>query len=313
MGFAILWIYLYHQGQIGLLGYDQFIPNGWAGVEIFFLLSAMGLCYSLQKNSDVLSFYKRRVVRIIPTWWVIIALGTVILCLMNAEYPDTWWKWMGWFSGLGWWLHGLMPDPKGNSFEWYIPTLLAFYAATPWLYKMNKRILWTLLIISVALGLIAAYMGWGKSVYMSWQRIPVYLLGLIVFKHSGGVKCWKLSFCAFVGFMVFAIGFMLKDDNVIFSLTLRRYGMVGILPVLLYGVAFVTSRVKWIKSALVFMGTISMEIYLIHINPDVFRFMFSGLRGMMPFPLFVFVSFAIVVAIAFVIHTAMKPLLKRLG
>lgn len=41
MGVAILWIYLYHQGPIGIPGYDQVVPIGWAGVEIFFLLSAI--------------------------------------------------------------------------------------------------------------------------------------------------------------------------------------------------------------------------------------------------------------------------------
>lgn len=112
--------------------------------------------------------------------------------------------------------------------------------------------------------------------------------------------------------MIFDIGFMLKDNDVVLSLTFRRYGMLGILPVLLFIVAYITSHVKLVKSCLAFLGTISMEIYLVHINPPVFRFLFDGLKAQMPFPIFVFVSLAIVIMIAYAIHVAMKPVLKRL-
>lgn len=47
MGVAILWIMFYHSA-LNL----PILNNGYLGVDIFFFLSAIGLCYSFEKNSD---------------------------------------------------------------------------------------------------------------------------------------------------------------------------------------------------------------------------------------------------------------------
>ena len=67
MGFAILWIFMLHSGAIGNPIYDTIRKFGWAGVDIFFFLSALGLCYSLNKNNNLKDFYLRRLNRIMPT------------------------------------------------------------------------------------------------------------------------------------------------------------------------------------------------------------------------------------------------------
>jgi peptidoglycan/LPS O-acetylase OafA/YrhL len=77
MGVAIFWIFFYHTGvDIPIL--HGLFSVGWIGVEIFFFVSGFGLCASLQKNPSTGSFYKRRLVRILPTWWLILGAMNII-------------------------------------------------------------------------------------------------------------------------------------------------------------------------------------------------------------------------------------------
>ena len=61
MGFAIMWVFLFHVGGIGVPWIDTFCSKGYLGVDIFFFLSGWGLCYSLSKDPNITQFYKRRI------------------------------------------------------------------------------------------------------------------------------------------------------------------------------------------------------------------------------------------------------------
>lgn len=77
MGFAIFWIFFYHTG-VNIPVFKALFSVGWIGVEIFFLVSGFGLCSSLTKNPNIIQFYKRRFIRIIPTWWFILGFMHVV-------------------------------------------------------------------------------------------------------------------------------------------------------------------------------------------------------------------------------------------
>ena len=48
--------------------YDKLI--GSSGVEIFVILSGIGLCFSMHKDSSIAGFYKKRVIRILPEYLI---------------------------------------------------------------------------------------------------------------------------------------------------------------------------------------------------------------------------------------------------
>lgn len=77
MGFSIFWIFFYHTG-VNIIGLNALFSVGWIGVDIFFLVSGFGLCSSLTKNPDIIQFYKRRLIRIIPTWWLILVFMHIV-------------------------------------------------------------------------------------------------------------------------------------------------------------------------------------------------------------------------------------------
>ena len=66
MGWSILWIMMLHFtfNQIKPLGFIA--QYGFAGVDIFIFVSGFGLFFSLDKNDDLITFYRKRLLRIFP-------------------------------------------------------------------------------------------------------------------------------------------------------------------------------------------------------------------------------------------------------
>ena len=82
MGVAMIMIVLFHVSQtlnsddvIGKL-FNYVFGEGWVGVDLFFLLSTFGLCYSYNNNS-LSHFYKRRIFRLIPLYPLALIIGIV--------------------------------------------------------------------------------------------------------------------------------------------------------------------------------------------------------------------------------------------
>ena len=65
MGWSILWIMMLHFtfNQIKPLGFIA--QYGFAGVDIFLFVSGFGLFYSLNKDHNLVSFYRKRLLRIL--------------------------------------------------------------------------------------------------------------------------------------------------------------------------------------------------------------------------------------------------------
>ena len=69
MAVAIIFIVLFHSAIEGNNSVTRFLVQvGYGGVDIFFFLSGIGIWYSIEKNNDKLSFYKRRLQRLLPAY-----------------------------------------------------------------------------------------------------------------------------------------------------------------------------------------------------------------------------------------------------
>ena len=125
MGLAILWVMLFHaypfSFQVGIL--DAVKKAGFAGVDVFILLSAMGLYVSSRKTRVTLcDFYRRRAARILPAYWLVVGVYSLWLIARGRIG----WTTAAWsMSTLHYWFH--VP----GTFNWYVPAILAFYLLTP--------------------------------------------------------------------------------------------------------------------------------------------------------------------------------------
>jgi len=104
-GLAILSVvqshYLALTNTYGYMGAPQFLNDalsaGGGGVQLFFVLSAFLLTRSLLREREspgvVFSFYKRRAARIIPAYWLLLALGFALPHVFARENAYTHWLW----------------------------------------------------------------------------------------------------------------------------------------------------------------------------------------------------------------------------
>lgn len=75
MGISILWVMFFHSTISVNNTILRLIKDiGYGGVDIFLMLSGLGLYYAYKKNNNILEFYKRRVLRILPTYLPVVVV-----------------------------------------------------------------------------------------------------------------------------------------------------------------------------------------------------------------------------------------------
>lgn len=132
MGFAALWILFFHEwvtlfvnNQVGvnIEGYLKRI--GFCGVDIFLLLSGIGLTFAIRKG-NVLTFYYRRIKRILLPFLVM----AIIRCALEKWPIIEFWKNI---SGINFYTKSIY------SFLWFVPAILTLYLFFPWYYKLFTK------------------------------------------------------------------------------------------------------------------------------------------------------------------------------
>ena len=270
MGFAILWVFLFHVGGIGVPYLDNILLKGYLGVDIFFFLSGWGLCHSLQNKPNTLYFFKRRLARVIPSWWIIIVAMAFLQILMHLPHPSSLLDWILYLSGLGYFFQDFFDGTSlfVKYYEWYVPTLLLFYLFAPILAKCKVIINLCLLGVSIFLIVLVNLLCFKEQFCLSYVRFPVYVLGFI---------CCKLNSCSnnekyiSIGLFFFLFGclvFVLSNLNVIIHN--EFIAVLLMIPVFLSFVSVIFCKIR-VFNVLAFFGKISLEFYLLHIYNRLFK------------------------------------------
>ncbi len=89
-GIAILMVVFFHYGSVQLSGNTNFFAKivekatyfGWAGVDLFFVLSGFLICSVLLRSRDskkyFSTFYKRRILRILPVYFLLLFIYIIL-------------------------------------------------------------------------------------------------------------------------------------------------------------------------------------------------------------------------------------------
>lgn len=178
MGFAMLWIIFFHSALHFSNDFLRIFRGiGYMGVDIFLFLSGIGITYSLQQNSNILSFYKKRLLRILPSYiTIMLIMGIISYFTGKANIEEIIIN----FTMLGFWLqksaHPVIATP------WYIPVILFLYLISPaffYFFNRNKGLTLGLFIIIplllVYLVFDTPFEGLGTFFFM---RIPIYFIGI---------------------------------------------------------------------------------------------------------------------------------------
>lgn len=129
MGFAMLWIMLYHIG-IDISYLNPLTRSGYLGVDIFIFLSSYGLYYSMKNNkTSIINFYKKRLIRILPTYYIVLILMFIISGVSAGSLDFN--KLLQDVSFIGF----FFPCLKWSYFLWYIPAIIFLYFLFPLLFR----------------------------------------------------------------------------------------------------------------------------------------------------------------------------------
>ncbi len=165
---------------------------GWfgdQGVQLFLIASGFGLTWSLLRKNDggslpILEFYRRRLVRVYPLWWVAHVFFLILFVLLDRSQGDlvgTLLSFLG-IRVLPGHLYSIVPA------WWYIGLLIQLYLVFPILWKLLQRLggfrffVWTsmvaMLIRGSGLMVFTDYLdAWSRGAIFI-TRLPEFVFGM---------------------------------------------------------------------------------------------------------------------------------------
>lgn len=276
-GLSAIWIVFYHIHQRYTLGIpvaSPVISLGNMGVDIFLLLSAIGLSFSVERNT-VVTFYENRLKRTYLTYLLI--AGPFIFWKYFFVQDITSMTVPGFFAELStvsyfWTKEGTFPF-------WYVPCILLFYALYPVLYKLykkNKLYIVGLIVVSIIteIVLLSAKSTVITTTERTFSRIPIFLIGILLsdfVKNEKGIGMPYViasTVLVVITMIIFPIT-QLKSLGVHTIFIRYFYGIMAIC--LIVSIAYVLECIKNFSvtekftKICSFFGGISLEIYLVHV------------------------------------------------
>lgn len=174
MGLAALWICVFHAwtpewANPNIVWFIKSI--GYMGVDIFFLMSGIGMTYAIKKE-NLIEFYARRAKRLLPAY-------LIMAIIMKFESP--------------WSLYGFIAHVSGYVFYritlydllWFVPAIGTLYLVFPLFYKLSKKTKYTIEFYYAILVIWLFCSIYGRNIiredmYLFINRIPVFIIGVII-------------------------------------------------------------------------------------------------------------------------------------
>lgn len=292
MGIGILLIIAFHFCYYSAL-LDKFpgflFGKGYVGVDLFFFLSAYGLCHSYEANS-LGRFYLNRARRLFPMYFLFLA---VVLFFFGRHYSDPDWL-LFLFQATG------IAAFRQVDVEWFIPALICVYALFPLLFLATRAIYgrFKYLLIPLVLALALLSPALEKFLFPAFA----YRFGIII----TGIATYFAVRDSDDGFLA-----ALYSSSAAFAVLFRLSPQLSaslILPLLLLGCSRLGSVRPPLKACISFVGKHSLEIYLA--QNIALNHYFLGNDG--PYVTKCLLSLAIIAGGAVVLHFFQKCFYKLL-
>ena len=294
MGIAILWIVLYHSridfGNTPYFSWGNVIKSvGYGGADIFFFLSGFGLVYGwFQKEYEIYDFYKKRLFRILPTYWLTLILYLIPNLIFIKDF-----KARGFTADL----LGLGFLTSKSYHFWFVPSILICYLIFPFIiFLIDKKLVikkllssfWSILFMATWLPLILCAIAIITNKYqllIFLVRLPNFILGVFIgYLYFGNkIKSSKdlgVNLSLMIIILIVGSGALLAANSSIDSSLAWRYGLLWypfifltfplclILSYLLdrlHKYLYTSIFFTILNNCLLFCGFYSLEIYLTHV------------------------------------------------
>ena len=271
MGAAMLFVILFH---VALDRGDPFYGLrrcGNVGVDIFLFLSGVGLWFSWVKTPDVLRFYRRRLLRIVPTWIVVATAFYLPDYLGARRFSHSIVDLIGDIT-INWdfWLHDELTF-------WYVPAIMALYLVAPWYMRLiQSRPVYRWLPLLMVIWCVMVQ--WVLPIHhvvghieIFWSRVPIFFIGINfgemvrTRRQLSSDAVWLLLVTVLMTFGTCLYLEQVRHGQ--FPLFVERmlYIPFTVCTVLVMNRIFRRTP-QWVNRSFRLVGALSLEAYLIHIH-----------------------------------------------
>lgn len=273
MGISIILIIVFHfteDCETFAFHYDGWVKwfrmyIGSSSVDAFLFLSGLGLYYSMKKNPDVRSFYKRRLTKILIPY-TLVALPAWILRDLVVK-PAGVWNFVRDFTFLSF--------KDGEKWYWYIVMILICYLIFPYIFQIVGNAkdsiegeMYLLILVGVFTVLLLGLKLFSKgevysNVEIALTRFPIFAAGAFYGRSSYEQResYWKWG--VILGVCVLAL-YLFPGNMPILGRYIR--GLLNVSVCALLAVLFSKAKLCVLKKILGWFGTHSLELYLTHVT-----------------------------------------------
>ena len=273
MGLAMLFVMLFHVAMPKSYAMYGLVRCGNVGVDMFLLLSGIGLWYAWSKRPRLIDFYWRRYIRIYPAWLLMACLFYI------PNFMET--QGSGYSPNMG---HLIANIAFNWSFWriddltfWFIPAIMMLYTFAPaymWLIERHPEYRWMPILFMLLAVMVQYYPPVHHSVghlEIFFSRIPIFLIGINMGQSIREGRRYEGSSLGFV-LLLFALSaytcITLEDGlRGRFPLFMERMVYIPLSITLMLLCCQMLRRLpRQVDMVFAFVGGVSLEIYLIHVN-----------------------------------------------
>ncbi len=249
-GIAAMMVAIFHLARSSGVSHSSFDYSyyGWVGVQIFFVISGFILPYSLHTTGyqikDFGVFILKRVIRIYPAYITAIVIGIALTFVTGREQ----------ISGVAMashllFLNDIIGLPSGSAVFWTLAIEFQFYLIIGLLYSYFLKSNVKSTCLAVALSFASFFMNQPCFIFY-WM--PFFGIGILIFnKKFTNMPNWL---------------FYLAISSLL-SIAIIRHGIPPVLAAL-FALIFILygkfNKETAIRKGLIFLGTVSYSLYLIH-------------------------------------------------
>lgn len=272
-GIAILMVIAIHLSQC--------LPNLWRpvmvaasfgamGVQLFFIMSAYCACMTWRPERFSCLYWWKKYKRLAIWYFVGIAVYWVYWLYRDEAKMLSAYSFRNIIANMMF-VNGFIPEARNSIVPggWSISCIALFLFGFPFLMKLSRRVLIIVLTIIGISGCIISIVGykfWGWSRVFSYcipinQTVP-FAVGIFFWKMRDWMERHIASWMSVVGALVF---FLVAVLAVIFDSEYAIFYRQGLISLsFLFGLLLLRRYEVYIPSSLVWIGSRSYEIFILH-------------------------------------------------
>lgn len=280
MGIAMICIILFHVGVPRQDAFYGVCRMGNIGVDIFLFLSGIGLWYSWTRETSGtqpflrrwLSFYWRRLRRVYPAWLLVASAFYIPRFMAHDSHSPAEWADLIGDVLVNWdfWLNDELTF-------WYIPaTMMLYIFAPPYMALIRRLPAYRWLVVAafmwcIVMQYVTPIHNAVGHIEIFWSRVPIFFLGINI---AAGVKAdttlhrhtlWLIILL--FGTSLAACVWLEQMRHGRFPLFVERMLYIPLAVSFILLLAQALSRTpRCFNKAMIWVGGISLETYLLHIE-----------------------------------------------